>query len=34
MKEILQANDLILISESVENLKEKFLKWKEAFEKS
>ena len=34
MKVILQANDLILMSESVENLKEKFLKWKVAFEKS
>ena len=32
MKEILCADDLILKSEGIENLKEKFLKWKEAFE--
>ena len=25
-------DDLVLMSESIENLKEKFLKWKEAFE--
>ena len=28
MNEILYADDLILMSESMENLKEKFLKWK------
>ena len=32
MNKILYANDLVLISESMENLKEKLLKWKEAFE--
>ena len=32
MSEILCANDLVAMSESIENLKEKFLKWKEAFE--
>ena len=32
MNEILCANDLVAMSESIENLKEKFLKWKEAFE--
>ena len=32
MNEILYANDLVLMSESIEMLKEKFLKWKEAFE--
>ena len=32
MKAILYGDDLILMSESVENWKEKFLKWKEAFE--
>ena len=32
MNEILYADDLILMSASIENLKEKFLKWKEAFE--
>ena len=31
MNEILYADDLILMSESVENLKEKLLQWKEAF---
>ena len=30
--EILYADDLVLMSKSMENLKEKFLKWKEAFE--
>ena len=30
--EILYADDLVLMSEGTENLKEKFLKWKEAFE--
>ena len=28
MNEILYADDLVLISKSMENLKEKFLKWK------
>ena len=32
MNEILHADDLVLMSESIENLKEKFLKWKEVFE--
>ena len=32
MNKILYADDLVLMSESMENLKEKFLKWKEAFE--
>ena len=32
MNEILYAHEFILMSESMENLKEKFLKWKEAFE--
>ena len=32
MNEILYADDLVLMSESMENLKEKFLQWKEAFE--
>ena len=32
MNEILYADDLVSMSESIENLKEKFLKWKEAFE--
>ena len=32
INEILYADDLALMSESMENLKEKFLKWKEAFE--
>ena len=32
MNEILYADDSVLISESIENLKEKFLKWKEAFD--
>ena len=31
MNEILFADDLVLISKSIDNLKEKFLKWKEAF---
>ena len=31
MNEILYA-DLVLMSESIENLKEKFLKWKKAFD--
>ena len=29
---ILFVDDLVLMSESTKNLKEKFLKWKEAFE--
>ena len=32
MNEILYADDLVLMTESMENLKEKFLKWQEAFE--
>ena len=32
VNEILYANDLVLMSESTKNLKEKFLKWEEAFE--
>ena len=32
MNEILYADGLVLMSESIQNLKEKFLKWKEAFE--
>ena len=32
MNEILYGDDLVLMSESMDNLKEKFLKWKEAFE--
>ena len=30
--EILYADDLVLMNKSIENLIEKFLKWKEAFE--
>ena len=32
MNEILYASDLVLMSDSIENLKKKCLKWKEAFE--
>ena len=32
--EILYVDDLVLMSESIENLKEKFLKWKDAFERN
>ena len=32
MNEILHVDDLVLMSESIENLNEKFLKWKETFE--
>ena len=32
MNEILYANELILIEESIKNLSEKFLKWQKAFE--
>jgi len=32
MYEILYADDLVLISENIHDLKEKFYKWKEAFE--
>ena len=32
MNEILYVNGLVLMSENIENLKEKFLKWKETFE--
>ena len=31
MNEILYVDHLVLMSESIENLKEKFLKWKAAF---
>ena len=33
MNEILYADGIVFMSESVENLKGKFLKWKEAFER-
>ena len=32
MYEILYADHLVLMSKSMENLREKFLRWKEAFE--
>ena len=32
VNEILYSNGLVLMSESIENLTEKFFKWKEAFE--
>ena len=32
MNKILYPNDLVLTNESIESLKEKFLKWKKAFE--
>ena len=32
MNEILYADNLVLTSETMENLREKFCKWKEAFE--
>ena len=32
VNEILYADNLILMSESIEDLKKKFLKWKKAFE--
>ena len=32
MNEILYADDLVLMSESMENLKKKLLKWEEAFQ--
>ena len=32
MNEILYADDLVSVSESMENLSDKFLKWKETFE--
>ena len=32
MNEILYVDHLVLMSASIENLKEKFLKWKETFE--
>ena len=32
MNEILHADDLVFMSESIDNLKEKFLKWKKTFE--
>ena len=33
MNETLYANDLVSMSESIKNLKEKFLKWKETLER-
>ena len=32
INEILYADDLVLMRENIENLKEKFFNWKEAFE--
>ena len=32
MSEMLYADDLVLMSETMEGLREKFWKWKEAFE--
>ena len=32
MSEMLYADDLVLTSETIEGLREKFCKWKEAFE--
>ena len=32
LNELLYADDLVLLSESIEGLKDKFLKWKESFE--
>ena len=32
LSELLYANDLVLISETIEGLMNKFFKWKEAFE--
>ena len=32
MNKILYANDLVLMNESIKDLKEKFLKWKKVFE--
>ena len=32
MTEVLNVDDLVLTSETVENLQEKFRKWKEAFD--
>ena len=32
MNKILYADNLVLMSKSIENLKKKFLKWEEAFE--
>ena len=33
MKEVLYADDLVLMSETMESLKERFLKWKSALER-
>ena len=33
MNEILYVDDLVLMSDRIENLKKKFLKWKETFER-
>ena len=32
LSELLYADDLVLMSETIEGLRDKFLKWKEAFE--
>ena len=32
LSELLYADDLVLLSETIEGLRDKFLKWKEAFE--
>ena len=32
MSEMLYADDLVLMSETIDGLREKFWKWKEAFE--
>ena len=32
LSELLHADDLVLMSETIEGLENKFLKWKEAFE--
>ena len=32
LSELLHANDIVLMSETMEGLKNKFLKWKEAFD--
>ena len=32
LSEMLYANDLVLVSETIEGLRNKFLRWKEAFE--
>ena len=32
LSELLYADDIVLMSETIEGLRDKFLKWKEAFE--